>query len=82
MNMLKESQIKEEIIIKFFMENPTFFISEISREISIPKSTIQRYLKKNENLLIESENRTIKYIQFKDKKLLLQNAFPEGGEVL
>lgn len=60
MNMLKESQIKEEIIIKFFMENPTFFISEISREISIPKSTIQRYLKKNENLLIESENRTIK----------------------
>lgn len=39
--MLKESQIKEEIIIKFFMENPTFFISEISREISIPKSTIK-----------------------------------------
>lgn len=58
--MLKENQTKEEIIVDFFMRNPTLFLDEISRKISIPKSTVQRYLKKNENLLIESENRTIK----------------------
>lgn len=43
---------------------------------------IKQYFDVNRNIFRFSENRTIKYVQFKDKKLLLQNAFPEGGDIL
>lgn len=43
---------------------------------------IRQYFDVNKNIFRFSENRIIKYVQFKDKKLLLQNAFPEGGELL
>lgn len=43
---------------------------------------IRQYFQVNRNIFRFSDNRMIKFVPFKDKKLLIQNVFPEGGEIL
>ncbi len=45
------------------------------------RRSIRQYYDVNHNILKYSNGRMMKFVQFKDKKLMLQNAFPEGGEL-
>ena len=51
-----------------FLENPTLTIIEISEITNIPKSSVQRYLKKYENLLLPNEKISIKDQLKKNKR--------------
>lgn len=57
--MNEDSREKEKLIINYFFENPNTYISEMSKDINIPKSTIQRYLSKNKDKIIPGLGVTI-----------------------
>ena len=58
--MEEERQARERIVVNYFQNHPNDYIQDIAIAIKIPKSTIQRYLKKNEKQLIPGTNITIK----------------------
>lgn len=50
---------KEKEAVEYFIKNPDLFISEISRDLNISKSSIQRYLQKNSARVITVRGITI-----------------------
>ena len=65
---MEEIKEKEKIIVDYFLDNPNTYIGEMAKVIKIPRSTIQRYLKKNKDVIIPGLNITI------DKQLELNKA--------
>lgn len=57
---MHEAKPKDIIVLEYFLKNPDSFISEISEALSISKSSIQRYLQKYLDVVIEDRNITIK----------------------
>lgn len=49
---------KEKIVVSYFVNHPDAYISEISVQTGIPKSSVQRYLKKHGNVLL-ADGKTI-----------------------
>lgn len=49
---------KEKLVVSYFVNHPESFISEVSLQTGVSKSSVQRYLKKHGNILI-SEGKTI-----------------------
>lgn len=49
---------KEKIVVSYFVNHPEAYISEISVQTGIPKSSVQRYLKKHGNVLL-ADGKTI-----------------------
>lgn len=45
------------------------------------RRSIKQYFDVNNNIFKYSNNRIMQFVQFKEKKLMIQNAFPEGGEI-
>lgn len=41
---------KEKLVIEYFLENPESYIGEVAEATGIPRSTVQRYLKKYSHL--------------------------------
>jgi len=61
--MINEKEIdKNELVVNYFLENPTSTMIEISNSICVSKSTVQRILNKEcfSSLIIPSTGRTIK----------------------
>ena len=50
---------KEKVTVEYFIKNPDAYIREISLALNIPKSSIQRYLQKNSNIVIVTKGITI-----------------------
>lgn len=51
---------KDIIVLEYFLKHPDSFISEISDALSISKSSVQRYLQKHLEVVIEDRGITIK----------------------
>lgn len=61
MSKLSVEQSEKEIkILEYFYSHPNVYMREMSREIHIPRATIQRYLQKNSNKKIPGTNITIR----------------------
>ena len=50
---------KENDTVEYFIKNPDAYIREISIALKIPKSSIQRYLQKNSDTIIDTRGITI-----------------------
>ena len=42
---------KEKLVVSYFVNHPESFISEVSLQTGVSKSSVQRYLKKHGNIL-------------------------------
>ena len=61
MSKLSAKQSEKEIkVLEYFYSHPNVYMREMSREIHIPRATIQRYLQKNSNTKIPGTNITIR----------------------
>jgi len=58
---------KEKLVVSYFVNHPESFISEVSLQTGVSKSSVQRYLKKHGNILI-SEGKTINDQLTKNRK--------------
>jgi hypothetical protein len=75
MSQNTEKEKKQEIVINYFMEHPTMYINDIANATGIPKSTVQRYLQNNDDLIIPGTNLTIR----EQLKLNKMNGQKKGG---
>ena len=67
---------KELRVLEYFLEHPTTYIKEIAEETGIPRSSVQRYLQKYEDVLIPSCGRTIR----EQLEINRRNGQREGGK--
>lgn len=57
---MEDTKSKDIVVLEYFLAHPDSFIGEISEALSIPKSSVQRYIKKYQNINITSRGITIK----------------------
>ena len=80
---MRQTYHKWDGVLQLFFENSEkeFTIREISKQIKIPRASVQRYLKQlQEEGLLTKENKTIvnPYFKFKKTFFLIDKIFTSG----